>query len=187
MEVTSPQAPWILTVLVGSLCLLSGYRLIRFGSRVGSAIFAILLGLTVGQHLQNGWAVAAILTAAGIAGFLLGNAYYYVNIAFAGAITGVLCMALGAISIGGTIEWSSGIASAILGAMLAVRFERPIVIWGMSMTGAVLFLQSAQALGMTLPAGVAALVFVALTALGSLVQVRTMRRRAAKPPAPRDP
>jgi hypothetical protein len=187
MEVMSPQAPWFLSAMVGALCLLSGYRWIRFSSKLASAILAVLLGLAVGQQLQSGWAVAAILSAAAIAGFLLGNAYYYVNMALVGAIMGVLFMALGAASIGGTIEWPSGVASAVLGAMLAVRFERPIVIVGMSITGAILFLQSAQSLGIRTSPGVAALVVVALTLLGCAVQARTTKRPAAKPPAPRDP
>ena len=183
MESTAPQIPWILSGIVAAICLLTGYRLVRFSSRVGSAIFAVFLGLTVGQHLHSGWAVAAVLTASAIAGFLLGNAYYYVNMALVGAIMGAGCMLIGA----GTLDWSTGLASALLGAMLTVRFERPIVILGTSMAGASILMQS---MGLPQPQHLTwaqAALFVGLSALGGLVQARTTNRPPARLPARRDP
>jgi hypothetical protein len=187
MDESAAPTPWFLALALGAVCLLAGYRMVRFSSKLQSAMMAILLGLAFGQHLQSGWAVAAILVAAAIAGFLLGNAFYYVNIALVGAIMGVLFMFLGAAAIGGTIEWGSGIASAVLGMMLAVRFERPAVILGTSMAGASLLLDGGHSLGMAMPISVAAALFVVLSVLGCSVQARSKKRLPAKAPAPRDP
>jgi len=187
MEQTAAPTPWFLALLVGTVCLLTGYRMVRFSSRLQSAMLGILLGLSFGQHLHNGWAVAGILTVAAIAGFLLGNAFYYVNIALVGAIMGVLFMFIGAAAIGGTIEWGSGMASAILGGMLAVRFERPAVILGTSVAGASLFLQATQPMGVNLVPWGAAVLFVVLSVAGCVVQARSTKACPARPPAPRDP
>ena len=152
----------------------------RVSARLESAMAALLLGLVVGQHLHNGWALAAVLTASAVAGWMLGNAFYYIAMAVTGACMGVLFMGLAALAIGGSIDWGSGIASAILGAMLTLRFERPLVILGTSMMGASMLVQTGQG-DPTWGAGVA---FVALTLLGCCFQAR---RTKAKPPVPRDP
>jgi hypothetical protein len=183
MEHPAAPAPWFLLVLVGSFCLLFGYRSVRFSSKLGSALLAIFLAMTAGQHLQNGWALAALLTAAAVAGWLLGNAYYYVNMALVGAFMGVIVMFLGALAMGGTIEWGSGLASAILGAMLTVRFERPLAVLGTSMAGASMLVQSGHAD----PAWGAGVAFVVLTLLGCLFQTIRLKRLPPRRPVPRDP
>jgi hypothetical protein len=187
MEEAAAPTPWFLSLVVGALCLLSGYRMVRWSSRLQSAMLAILLGLSFGQHLHNPWAVAGILAAAGIVGFLLGNAFYYVNIAFVGAILGVFTMALGAWAIGGHIEWASGIASAVLGVMLACRFERPAVILGTSVAGASMLIQAGQSLGVTLPLLVVAGIFLSLSVLGCVFQAKRMKPPSPRRPVPRDP
>ncbi len=178
-------ASCFLVAFIGATYLLSGYRMVRFTSKVGAAMFAVFLALLGTQYLQNGWAVAGILTAAAIAGFLLGNAYYYIHIAGVGAFMGVLTMAFGAAAAGGYIEWGSGIASAILGAMLACRFERPVVIFATSLIGAATFFGAAKSLGVQMPTAGAVLLMVAITALGCAVQAKTTRKPPAKTAAPR--
>ena len=122
---------------------------------------------------------------AAIAGFLLGNAYYYIHIAGVGALMGVLTMAFGAAAVGGYIEWGSGIASAILGAMLACRFERPVVIFATSLIGGATFFGAAKSLGVRMPTAGAVLLMVAITALGCVVQAKTTRKPTAKTAGPR--
>jgi len=183
MEQPAAPAPWFLFVPFGLFLLLIGYRYVRFSSKLGSALIAIFLAMTAGQHLQNGWAAAALLAAAAIAGWLLGNAYYYVNITFVGAVMGVIGMFVAALAAGGTIEWSSALASAVLGAMLTVRFERPLVVLGTSMAGASMLVQSGHA-DTAWGAGVA---FVALTLLGCLFQASRLKRLPPRRPVPRDP
>jgi len=183
MDQSAAPAPWFLVVLVGTFCLVFGYRYVRFSSRLGSALLAIFLALTAGQHLQNGWALAAILAAAAVAGWLLGNAYYYVNVAIFGAFMGVIGMFGVALAAGGTLEWSSALASAVLGAMLTVRFERPLVVLGTSLCGASMLVQT----GAGDPAWGAGVAFVALTLLGCLFQAGRMKRSETKRPVPRDP
>jgi Domain of unknown function (DUF4203) len=183
MEHAAAPAPFFLVVLVGAFCLLFGYRYVRFSSKLGSALLGVVLGLTAGPQLQNGWLVAALLAAAAVAGWLLGNAYYYVNMAIFGAFMGVMGMFLAALAAGGALEWSSGLASAILGAMLTIRFERPLVVLGTSMAGAAMLVQTGHAD----PAWGAAVAFVALTLLGCLFQAGRMKRAEARRPVPGDP
>jgi hypothetical protein len=183
MDEPAGPAPWLLLVLAGAVCLIQGYRMVRFSSKLGSALFAIALGLTAGQHLHNGWVVAAILAGAGIAGWRLGNAYYFVNMALVGALMGVIVMFLGARMIGGTIEWTSALASAVLGAMLSVRFERPLVILGSSISGAAMLVQA----GHPDPSWGAAGLIVCLTLLGCLYQARRTRPLPATRPVPGGP
>lgn len=137
------------------------------------------------SHSERFATVAGILTAAAIAGFLLGNAYYYIHVAAVGAFMGVLMMAFGAAAIGGHIEWGSGFASAILGAMLACRFERPVVIFATSLVGGATFFGAAKTLGMQMPAWGAVLLMVGVTTLGCIVQAKTTKKLPAKRPAPR--
>jgi hypothetical protein len=183
MEHPATPAPLFLVVLVGAFCLLFGYRTARFSSKLSSAVLGIFLAMTAGQHLQNGWLLAGLLGSAAIAGWLLGNAYYYVNMAIFGALMGVIGMFLTALAAGGTLEWSSALASAVLGAMLTIRFERPLVVLGTSMAGAAMLVQSGHAD----PAWGAGVAFVALTLLGCLFQAGRMKRADARRPVPRDP
>jgi len=186
MEHGTNTASCFLVALIGATYLLSGYRMVRFTSKVGAAMFAVFVALLGTQYLQNGWAVAGILTAAAIAGFLLGKAYYYIHMAAVGAFMGVLMMAFVAAAAGGHIEWGSGIASAILGAMLACRFERPVVIFATSLIGGATFFGAAKTLGMQMPTAGAVLLMVAMTALGCVVQAKTTRKPPTGRPGSRD-
>ncbi len=185
MEQTPNAASCFLVALMGGTYLLGGYRMVRFSSRVGAIMAAVFFALLGTQYLQNGWAVAGLLTAAAVAGFFLGNAYYYVHMAGVGAFMGVLLMAFGAAAIGGHIEWSSGIASAILGAMLACRFERPVVIFATSLIGGATFFGAAKSLGMQMPTWGSVLMMAAITTVGCVVQAKTTKKLRAHRPAPR--
>jgi hypothetical protein len=185
MEHTTNSASCFLVALVGASYLLSGYRMVRFTSKVGAAMCAVFLALLGAQYLKNGWAVAGIVTAAAIAGFFLGNAYYYIHMAAVGAFMGVLMMAFVAAAAGGHIDWGSGIASGILGAMLVCRFERPVVIFATSLIGGATFFGAANTLGMQMPTVGPVLLMVAMTVLGCVVQAKTTKRSPANRPAPR--
>ncbi len=83
---------------------------------------------------------------------------------------------------GGGVGWDSGVASALLGGMLAVRFQRPIVIFGTSLIGALCLMMAFLLPGPKEMAWSSGVLLAGLTLLGCLVQARTTR-----PPGPRDP
>ena len=176
----------ILATLLGALYVFAGYRTVRFTSRVSCATVFLGIGLWAGQHVENGWMTAGIALAAAVAGYLLGNAYYYVHVVGAGALGGAILMAVGAAAIGGHITWESGLASAVLGSMLACRFQRPIVIFATSLIGAILVMMVGHLPLVFLMPGPRALVWTdvavaaALTTVGCLVQSRTTRRLPAQ-------
>jgi hypothetical protein len=176
----------ILAAFLGALYVFAGYRTVRFTSRVSSALVFLCIGLWAAQHVENGWIGAGIAVAAAVSGYLLGNAYYYVHVVGAGALGGVILMAVGAAAIGGHLTWGSGLASAALGSLLACRFQRPIVIFATSLIGAILVMMVAQLpLAFLLP-GPKALawtdvaVAAVVTTVGCVVQSRTTRRLPAQ-------
>ena len=176
----------ILAAILGGLYVFAGYRTVRFTSRISCATIFLGIGLWAGQHVENGWITAAIALAAAATGYLLGNAYYYVHVVGAGALGGVILMAVGAAAIGGHITWGSGLASAVLGSMLACRFQRPIVIVATSLIGAILVMMVAQLPLVFLMPGPKALAWTdvaiaaAVTTFGCVVQSRTTRRLPAQ-------
>src|SRR6185295_14749 len=126
----------ILPALLGVGYVLVGYNLVRFTAKLESALLFMWLGLFACQHVDHWGLVVGMFCALAVAGYLLGNLYYYAYMAAVGALVGVVVMAIAAWSMGGSIGWDSGAASALLGGMLALRFQRPIVIFGTSMIGA---------------------------------------------------
>jgi hypothetical protein len=179
----------IFAALIGLLYVFAGYRMVRFTSKLESALLFTFLGLLACPHVDHWGLVAGLLCALAVVGYLLGNLYYYAYMALVGAVVGVVVMAIAACAMGGGIGWDSGVASALLGGMLAVRFQRPIVIFGTSLIGALCLMMAAHLpLMFTMPgpkelAWSSMVILAGLTLLGCLVQAR----RTAKPPAPRDP
>lgn len=165
----------LLAIPIGVLYLLAGYRAVRFTTKLETALLCLLLGLAACRPLDDWVATLSIAAAAAVLGFLLGDSFYYLSIALIGAVLGAAIMAITAWSIGGCIGWDSGIASALLGAMLTLRFQRPLVILGSSMIGAALLMTAVVPPGPEAPAWSSGALFVGLSLLGCLVQARTAR------------
>lgn len=178
--------------LLGVLYVFAGYRTMRFTARVKSALLFAVLGAFAASHVQHAAAVAGIVVGAGVLGYLLGDALYYVMVGLCGAIAGVVASFVIALLMHGTPGWAGGIGGAVAGAVLAILFERPIGILGTSLMGAALTTMSVQ--GVLVARGVVqdthefhhrfGLGYVALllglTVVGSVVQARTTKNLPAK-------
>ena len=189
MNVTIPLWQQLFVSLAGLMILAFGYRWARFATRVESALLAMGLASLAFQRVDNGLLLAGIAIAAAVVGWRLGNAYYYTIAAIIGGMAGLVAMGLAA---GAFPSWDAALASIVLGAMLTVKFERPVVILGSSAVGAVTVALAwiPHQAGHTLPPGALRMLTAttaALTVAGCLVQARTSRPKPATPPARRDP
>lgn len=176
--------------LFALLYVFSGYRTVRFTARVMSAILFAVVGMAAASgRVEHAGVVAAIVVGAGIVGFLLGNAFYFVTVALYGAAGGVVLAALISTGLGHPVGWAAGIGGAAAGAVLGILFERPFVILGTSLAGGALAAKSIE--GML---GVQdlhehhhrfgwayALLTVALGVVGCIVQAKTTKNL---PPPP---
>jgi MFS family permease len=169
------------------LYIFSGYRTVRFTARLMSAVLCMLVGMMASSHLEHGLVIAAIIVGAGIVGFLLGNALYYLTVALYGAAGGfVLGAVISSLAVH-SITPAAAIGGALAGAILAIFLERPMVILGTSLTGGWLVAMSVQ--GVLAATGVVhdvpehhhrfgwayALLTVALGIVGCVVQARTTK------------
>lgn len=200
MDVEHAMPVWqaALAGLFGLLYVFSGYRTLRFTARVTSALLFMAIGLLVSSNVSHPLATLGIVAGAGILGWLLGNAFYFVNVSLYGAAGGIVLAAVITVLAGGHgIGWAAGIGGAVAGAVLAVLFERPAGILGTSLVGGALTMKAAQGFlvsnGTHEPgryaAGYVALV-LALGVLGCIVQAKSTKNmpppsKDANAPAPR--
>jgi hypothetical protein len=196
MESSGSHPLWQLffSGILGLTYVLAGYRTMRFTARMTSALLFMTLGALVAAHLENPVAIVSILVGSAIAGFLLGNAFYYVNVALFGAgagavVAGVICSLFGQ-----TLGWASGLGGGLAGAILAILFERPVGILGTSLIGGALTMMAVQSpliqIGMTESrqiGWVSLALFVGLTVLGCVVQARTTRHLPPRPESQKRP
>lgn len=189
MNTTHPLWQQLSLSLLGGMILAFGYRGARFATKLESALLFLGLAGAACGSIDHWWVIAGIAVVSAVVGWKLGNAFYYSIAAVIGAMAGVVGMTLAS---GEIPAWHGGLASAILGAMLAVKFERPVVILGSSFIGAVTVALAwiPHQSGQTLPPGALRALMVttaALTVAGCLVQARTSRPKATTPPDRRDP
>ncbi len=165
------------------LYILSGYRTVRFTARLMSALLFGVVAMMASTRVEHGAVVAAIVIGAGLLGFLVGNAFYFVTVALYGAVGGVVLAALISMGLGHPVGWAAGIGGAVAGALLGIIFERPAVILGTSLAGGAL---AAKSLESVLASGnladhhhrfgwAYALLTVALGVVGCVIQARTTR------------
>lgn len=189
MEASHPMPLWqaVFTGLFGLMYLLAGYRTMRFTARVASALLFAGLGALAASHVNHWAAAAGIIVGAGIVGFLLGNALYFVTVGLYGAGAGVVLAALIVGAFGHKVGWASGIAGAAAGAVLAIFIERPVGIFATSLIGGALLVTAVQsglvATGVIADlhehahrfAGGYAALIVGSAILGCIVQARTTK------------
>lgn len=190
----SPVHPlWqlILSGMLGLTYVLAGYRTMRFTARLTSGLLFMTLGALVATHIHHPAATAAIVAASAVIGFLVGNAFYFVNVAAFGAAAGAVIAAVIVAALGGTVGWIAGLSGALVGTVLAILFERPIGIVGTSVVGAALTMAALQLplvlIGTHGPRSLAwssTGLFVGLTLLGSLLQAGTTRNLPERPKNP---
>lgn len=178
--------------LLGVLYVFAGYRMMRLTAKVKSALLFAVLGAFAASRVPNAAAVAGIVVGAGVLGYLLGDALYFVMVGLCGAIAGVVAAFVIALLMHATPGWAGGIGGAAAGAVLAILFERPVGILGTSLMGAALATMSVQGV-LAAPGAVrdpqafhdrfgpAYLALLAgLTLAGCLVQAKTAKNLPAK-------
>jgi hypothetical protein len=189
--------PALLSGLIGVTYVLWGYRTLRFTSRVACLLLFVIVGIALTPTVSHSASAVAIVVGAGLLGFLLGNAFYFVTVGLYGAAGGILVAAILHALLGGhPIGWAGGLVGGGAGAVLAILFERPIGIAGTSLLGGVLLTKAVHALllasGVHGPGrftGAYLLLSLVLTALGCWAQARSTKdlppRRENETPAPR--
>jgi hypothetical protein len=178
--------------VLGLLFVFAGYRSMRFTARLASALLFATVGLLLASRLPNPWAVAGIMLGAGVVGYLLGNALYFLNVALNGAGAGVVVAALVATALGREPSPVGALSGLLAGAALALALQRPIGVLGTALVGAALATMALRSAllagGLHAPDRFAwgyVLFLLGLAALGSVVQWKTTRNLPAKgaPPA----
>ena len=137
MEATHAMPLWqaIFAGLIGLLYIIAGYRTMRFTTRIASALLFMTAAYLFAPQVQHWAAAAGIILGAGILGFLLGNALYFLIVALYGAGGGVALAAIVVGAFGGKVGLGSGIAGALTGLVLAFVIERPVGIFATSVMG----------------------------------------------------
>jgi hypothetical protein len=156
--------------ILGLLYTFAGYRWIRLTTRLASAmLFAGIAGSLAQDRVQPLFQLGLML-AAGVLGFLLGNVVYYLVVFLYGAAAGAL---LAAAPAGGTAHADAWIllAGAAAGGLLALLFERPLLIVASSVLGSFLLAGLVE-----LPRSISLLAWGALALLGIVVQAWTTPR-----------
>jgi len=180
--------------LFGLLYVFTGYRAVRFTARVTSAALCMQGALLASADVQHVWVQALIVSGSGLAGFLLGNAFYFVTVGLYGAAGGgVLALVISLLATQ-TFNWGVVIGSALAGLLLAVLLERPILIVCTSLIGAGLSAFSLMSAmvggGVHAPErfkpGYLAFLFV-LALAGCIVQAKTTKNLPPPPPSKGQP
>jgi hypothetical protein len=138
MEANHIMPLWqaVFSGMIGLVYIFAGYRTLRFTARVTSGLLFMMVGVIIASHVTHGLVAAAIIVGAGILGFLLGNAFYFVTMSLYGAAAGgVIGWIIGGLIVH-AVSWPAIIGGAIGGAVLAILFERPIGIAATSVIGA---------------------------------------------------
>src|SRR5437667_3125552 len=108
MDAAHPMTPLqaAFSGLFPLLDIFTGYRTVRCTARVMSAVLFGVVAMMASTHVEHGAVVAAIVIGAGIVGFLLGNAFYFVTVALYGAVGGVVLAALISMGLGHPVGWA---------------------------------------------------------------------------------
>ena len=194
MEGSAAPHVWqlVFSGLLGLTYILAGYSTMRFTARLTSAILFMGLGSLGAHYVHSPVAAGAILAVSAIVGFVLGNAFYFVNVGALGAGAGVVLAAVASAALGGRVGWATGVAGAVSGAGLAILFERPIGVLGTSIVGAALTLLAVKIPLLMIGephskrlALSALALFLGLVAVGCAVQGHTTRHLPRQNPEPR--
>jgi hypothetical protein len=122
---------------IGLALTFMGYRLMRVAVRVFAGLFLALAAYLVAAQTQEPWLIAGVSIAAGVVGFLIGDAFYWLFIALFGAAAGS-ALAAGVCQSSGVEHPHVGIllAAAAAGVVLAVLLQRPFYIFATAANGA---------------------------------------------------
>lgn len=140
------QVPASIVLLAGgALACFAGYRLFR----MVLGIYGFILGALIASSMVGAagtWVIVLAALAGGLAGALVLVAGYFVGVALLGAGLGAFIVYVGWKPFGGEPHWIAVLACAALGAVVAMSFQRYVIIIATAFGGAWTMLVGAAAL-----------------------------------------
>ena len=140
------QVPASIVLLAGgALACFAGYRLFK----QVLAVYGFILGALIASSMVGAagtWVTVLAALGGGLAGALLLVAGYFVGVALVGAALGAFIAHVGWKFVGGDPHWIAVLVCAALGAILAMSFQRHVIILGTAFGGAWAMLVGALAL-----------------------------------------
>jgi hypothetical protein len=142
----SVQVPASIVLLAGgAMACFAGYRLFR----LVLGVYGFILGALFASHLVGAsgtWTVVAAAIAGGALGALILFAGYFVGVALIGAGFGALAVNLAWKPFGGEPHWAAVLAVAAVCAIVALQFQRYVIVLATAFGGAWTMLVGAAAL-----------------------------------------
>ncbi|MCX6545901.1 MAG: DUF4203 domain-containing protein [Acidobacteria bacterium] len=132
----SYQIPAAVALMAGGVVTcFAGYRLFRFV--LGA--YGFLLGAMVASSMvgtSGTWAIVVSAIAGGVAGALILTVGYFVGVALVGAGTAVFLLNAIWTPLRGEPHWVLVVVTAVVGAFLAIRFQRYVIVAATAFGGA---------------------------------------------------
>jgi hypothetical protein len=142
----SAQVPASIVLLAGgAMACFAGYRLFRLVLGVYGFILGALLASSM-AGASGTWMVVAAAIAGGALGALLLFAGYFVGVALVGAGFGALAVNVAWKPFGGEPHWAAVLVAAAVCAVVAMQFQRYVIIMATAFGGAWTMLIGAAAL-----------------------------------------
>jgi hypothetical protein len=140
------QVPASIVLLAGgALACFAGYRLFK----MVMGIYGFILGALIASSMVGAagtWVIVLAALAGGLAGALVLVVGYFAGVALVGAGLGAFIVNVAWKTFGGEPHWIAVLACAALGAIVAMSFQRYVIIIATSFAGAWTMLVGAAAL-----------------------------------------
>ena len=142
----SIQVPASIVLLAGgAMACFAGYRLFR----LVLGVYGFILGALIASSMVGAagtWVIVLAALGGGLAGAFVLVAGYFVGVALAGAGLGAFIITVAWKPLGGDPHWIAVLACAALGAIVAMSFQRHVIIIATAFAGAWTMLVGAAAL-----------------------------------------
>ena len=176
--------------VLGLLFAFAGYRLLRLTARLQCALLFFAIGAAVAipysiEYFSTPWVGLGAGVVLGFVGYMLGDAYYFLNILVIGAAGGFALGAAATGSVTGEPDVFGGLIGLVVGGIMSFYLERHVGILGTASLGAFLFTMGAlvfvavnPSINENVPSWVGMAIvasFFSLGILGSVVQYKTTR------------
>ena len=145
-----------IVIALGLVACFFGYRLLRIVLAILGFILGALLGFVVATSLGAGDTVALV---AALVGGLIGAALlafvYKLGVFLVGAVAGAVLGGIIGASLGGSLQIAAVVVAAVLVGIVAVLFQRVVIILATAFTGSWVVVQAGTALisGRTITSG----------------------------------
>ena len=133
----SYQLPAAVALMAGGVVTcFAGYRLFRFVLGAYGFILGSLVGSSLAGAAAGTWVVVASAIAGGVVGSLILVVGYFVGVALVGAGTAALLLNVIWTPLRGEPHWALVGVTAAIGALLAIRFQRFVIVAATAFGGA---------------------------------------------------